>query len=159
MALEEELEALEAARLCVQALESRGMSLDGLASVERLTVFFGKLSEENYKRLEESSQDVPLLVIKLGTWRQETWILAFTIPSYADEAEKLLNSVYFKRFFLTDVLRFVSGSDRPLERLEVRIENLKRAIDGLASAARAYLDKNRGELERLFSLIYTMQAI
>jgi len=159
IALEEGLEALEAANLCVQALESRGMNLEELAFVEHLTVFFGKLSEENYKRLEESSQDVPLLVIKLGTWGQETWVLAFTIRSYADEAEKLLNSVYFKRFSLSDVLRLISSSNKPSEGLEKRIENLKRAIDGLASAAKAYLDKNREELERLFSLVYTMQRI
>lgn len=155
--LQEEVDELKAILVCAEALIKNKMDPKELLDTQNLLMFFGKLSDENFKRLEESSQSVPMLVMKLYSWRHETWMLAFAIPEYKEGAEKLLDSVYFKGYSIDDVLKTIS--DNPAEALQKRIDNKIRAIEGLSKAAKDYLDERRKELEKLYSSVYTMQRI
>jgi len=155
--LQEEVDKLRAILVCADALVKNKMDPKELLDTENLIMYFGKLSDDNFKRLEESIQSVPMLVMKLDSWHQETWMLAFAIPEYREGAEKLLDSVYFKGYSIEEVLKTIS--DNPMEALQRRIGNKLKAIEGLSMAAKKFLDEQRKELERLYSSVYTMQRI
>lgn len=157
-ALVEEEELLKAAKLFVEALKGTEYGPGELASGRFTKTFFGSLSNENYERLIESSEEAPIAVNELTSANGNTWILAITVPEYEESTKKLLEAVYFKEFPLEDIASQISGDD-PLELVEKRILNRQTAIRGLAKAAKDMLRARRADFELLYSQLYTMQRV
>lgn len=156
-ALLEESEQLEAARILNGALEDRGMKLADLADTTYLVPLFGKLTDENYRRLEEATKEAPLLLEPLLSAKGSTWLLGLTAPGYRQGARKLLDSLYFKEFSLQEMAASLAGN--PSEELTRRIANHAKAIEGLKKAAGNVLGADRGRMEHLYASIYTMQRV
>ncbi|MDR1515783.1 MAG: ATPase [Synergistaceae bacterium] len=156
--LTEELEMLEAARIYIKALANLNMKPNELAAARFAIAHFGRMSRENFVRLNESTPDAPILGVELFDSGGAVWVLVFTIPSYEESAKKILNAVYFKGFSLKDIAEHFSKDD-PLGQIEHSIELHKRSIKGLEDAALNILKNNRHEYEELFSRLYTMQRV
>jgi len=156
-ALLEEREELEAARILTTALAERGMKLEELAGTTYLVPLFGKMTDENYRRLEEATREAPLLLEPLLSRQGSTWFLGLTAPGYREGAKKLLDSLYYTGFSLVEMAGSLPGD--PAEALSRRIENHKKAIEGLKRAAGAVLVERRDSMERLYASIYTMQRV
>jgi V/A-type H+-transporting ATPase subunit I len=155
--LMEEREQLEAARILTASLSERAMRLADLAETNYLVPLFGKLTDENYRRLEEATLEAPLLLEPLLSSHGLTWFLGLTAPGYREGAKKLLDSLYFKGFSLKEMASSLQGD--PDRILPLRIENHKRAIEGLKKAASDVLKADRESMERLYASIYTMQRV
>lgn len=156
--LSAELERLEATRSCVEALSSLGMSPRELADSTFAIPYFGRLSADNFTRLEESSGAAPILAVELSRARDNVWILVMTVPGYAEGAKKLLETVYFKSFSLEEIANQLSNDD-PLGQVEQSIERHRKSLADLEGAARNVLRDNRTEYEKLYSRLYTMQRV
>lgn len=156
--LMEEDELLRATKLFVEALEATRFSPKELAEGEFAIAFFGRLLNENYQRLVESSEESSIAVNKLTVINGNTWILVITAKPYEESTRKLLEAVYFKEFSLKDISAELEGDD-PLVLVNKRIINHGRAIKGLAKAAKDMLREHRSEYELLFSQLYTMQRV
>ncbi|MDR3279150.1 MAG: ATPase [Synergistaceae bacterium] len=156
--LMEELERLEATRVFVDALTSLAMKPRELSESQFAVARFGRMSDDNYKRLEETTLDAPILAVELSRHEDNVWILVFTVPGYRDGAQKILDAVYFKEFPLAEMTNRLSG-DNPLEQVEHGIEFHKRSIKGLEDAASGILKERRDEFEKLYSRLYTMQRV
>jgi V/A-type H+-transporting ATPase subunit I len=156
--LTEELEMLEAARIYIEALANLKMKPNELASARFAQAHFGRISAENFVRLNESTVDAPILAVELFSSGGTLWALVFTVPAYADGAKKILDAVYFKEFSLQSIAEHFSKDD-PLGQIEHSIELHKRSIRGLEEAALNILKDNRQECEELFSRLYTMQRV
>lgn len=156
--LADELERMEATRSCVQALTNLGMSPDELAGSKFAVPYFGRVSIDNYTRLKEAAEDAPILPVELSRSRDNVWILVITVPGYAEGAQKLLGTVYFKPFSLTEIANQLSRED-PLGQVTRGIEMHKTSIRELEDAAKNILKSNRVEYEKLFSRLYTMQRV
>jgi V/A-type H+-transporting ATPase subunit I len=155
--LVESVEELEAAKVLLDTLHAVSHSLEDLTTMRHMAVFFGRISEENGKRLLETSEDVPFLPIPLRVQGGDMWVLCFAIPGYRDGAVKLLESVNFKVFSLAQMIeRLRSAEGNRVDRL---IANRRRAAGGLEKAARNFLFDHRQELVALFNQIYTMQRV
>lgn len=154
----EEEELLNATKLFVQALAGTEFSPMDLADGEFTTAYFGRLSNEYYERLVESSEESPIAINELTTVNGNTWALVMTEKGYDESLKKLLDAVYFKEFPLKDIAAQLEG-DNPLELITKRIENHKRAISGLAKAAKKRLIEHRTHYELLYSQLYTMQRV
>lgn len=154
--LEEEKEELEAARVMLEALESMEFTLEDLATPQHVVAFFGRLADENFRRLEETSEGAPLILAPLRRARGDTWALAVAVGGYAEGARALLRSANFKEYALKRVETLLAGGKDVLPR---RIENAERAIRGLEMAAKRFLKDHREELEQLFCRLYVMQRV
>lgn len=155
--LSEEREELEAAQILTASLSERGLNLADLADTTYLVPLFGKLTDENYRRLEEATLEAPLLLEPLLSRHGFTWFLGLTAPGYREGAKKLLESLYFKGFSLKEMASSLAGD--PQVQISRRIENTRRAIEGLKRAAAEVLQSNRQGMERLYASIYTMQRV
>jgi V/A-type H+-transporting ATPase subunit I len=156
--LTEELEMLEAAHIYIEALANLNMKPDELSEARFALAHFGRLSRENYVRLNESTVDAPILAVELFDSGNAVWVLVFTVPAYEENARKILNAVYFKEFSLHDISEHFAKDD-PLVQIQRSIELHKHSIKGLEDAARNVLKDNRQEHEGLFSRLYTMQRV
>lgn len=157
MDLEERIRTLEAARILWDALGYRDQILGELSSMELFTVFFGHIQDENISRLDESARDVPLLPLQLTSVGGETWLLAFSLPGYADGAGKLLESLNFRAFSVRELQECFASGGRDL--IEQRLASRKRAFERLHDAARRLLRENEKDLELLYSRLFTLQRI
>ncbi|MDR2780099.1 MAG: ATPase [Synergistaceae bacterium] len=156
--LEEELEQLEATRVYVGALTELGMKPRELSETNFAIVHFGRLSADNFNRLEETTLDAPILAVELSRKNDNVWLLIFTVPGYKEGSGKILEAVYFKEFSLSEITGRLSPED-PLGQLEHGIDFHKRSIKGLEDAASNVLNERRDEFEKLYSKLYTMQRV
>ena len=156
--LSEEEDLLTATKLFVGALKGTEFGPEELASGTFLIPFFGRLSNENYQRLTESSEESPITTNELTVLNGNTWVLVLTVKGHEESTRKLLEAVYFKEFSLKDIASQLKGVD-PLTLVNKRIANHQRAIKGLAKAAKDMLREQRSEYELLYSQLYTMQRV
>ena len=156
--LSEEEDLLTATKLFVEALKGTEFGPEELASGTFLIPFFGRLSNENYQRLTESSEESPITTNELTVLNGNTWVLVLTVKGNEESTRKLLEAVYFKEFSLKDIASQLKGVD-PLTLVNKRIANHQRAIKGLAKAAKDMLREQRSEYELLYSQLYTMQRV
>ena len=156
--LSEEEELLSATKLFVEALKGTEFGPEVLAGGTFLVPFFGRLSNENYQRLTESSEESPIATNELTVINGNTWVIVLTVKGYEESTRKLLEAVYFKEFSLKKIASQLKGAD-PLTLVNKRIANHQRAIKGLAKAAKDMLREQRSEYELLYSQLYTMQRV
>ena len=156
--LSEEEDLLSATKLFVEALKGTEFGPEVLAGGTFLVPFFGRLSNENYQRLTESSEESPIATNELTVINGNTWVIVLTVKGYEESTRKLLEAVYFKEFSLKEIASQLKGAD-PLILVNKRIANHQRAIKGLAKAAKDMLREQRSEYELLYSQLYTMQRV
>ncbi len=156
--LAEELERLQATKKYVTALSNLDMRPSELAEAKFLQPHFGRLSPDNFTRLNESTIDAPLLSIELSRTRENVWILIFTVPGYREGAKKIMDAVYFREYSLEEISNQLSRED-PLKQVDHAIKLHERSIKGLEEAASRILGEHRAEFENLYSMLYTMQRV
>ncbi|MDR1132947.1 MAG: ATPase [Synergistaceae bacterium] len=156
--LTEELEQLEATKVYVQALTALKMKPREMSETQFAVVYFGRMSEDSFNRLEETTLDAPLLAIELSRANGNAWVLIFTVLGYRDGARKILDAVYFKEYSLAEISNRMSEDD-PLGQVEYGIDSHKSSIKGLEDAASNVLKERRAEFENLYSRLYTMQRV
>ena len=154
----DEEEELQAAELLFTALQDTRFSVDDLSDGTYLTAYFGRLSDDNYQRLVDSTEDSQMVINELSKASGNTWILVLTERNKADAVKKLLDAVSFREFPLTEIAGEFAGDDK-LSLVKKRIANYDRAISGLAKAARLMLHTHRSDYELLYSRLYTMQRV
>ncbi|MCL2683606.1 MAG: ATPase [Synergistaceae bacterium] len=157
-ALIEELEQLEATKVYVGALSALDMKPRELSDTQFALVYFGRLSADNFARLEETTLDAPLLAVELSRAGDNVWVLIFTVPGYKDGTRRILDAVYFREYSLVEITNRLSGED-PMGQVEHGIEFRGRSVKGLEDAALNILKKNREELGKLYSKLYSMQRV
>ncbi|MDD4159713.1 MAG: V-type ATPase 116kDa subunit family protein [Synergistaceae bacterium] len=158
LVLTEEEELLSATKLFVEALKGTEFGTEELAEGTFMVPFFGRLSNENYQRLTDSSEESPIAINELTVVNGNTWVLVLTVKGYEESAQKLLEAVYFKEFPLKNIAAQLKG-EGPLALVNKRIANHQRAIKGLAKAAKDMLREHRSDYELLYSQLYTMQRV
>lgn len=160
--LMEEEELMTAAKIFLEALQGLNLSTHELASGSYVIPFFGRISADNLIKLNDSAEEAPILVAELTQSGDSSWVFVITVPSYREATKRLLDAVYFKDFSLSEISQDIAkniGADDPLAVVEKRIENHRRAIKGLAKAARDMLRERREDYELLYSKLYTMQRV
>lgn len=160
--LMEEADLLTAEKIFLEALSGLRLSPLEFCCSDYAVYFFGKISGENLEKLTDSAEESPIAVLELTETDSGSWILVITVSAYREATRKLLDAVYFNDYPLRDIALNIteraSGGD-PLPVIEKRVANHKRAIRGLAKAAKDMLREKRGSYELLYSKLYTMQRV
>ena len=80
-ALVDEEELLQAAKLFVEALHGTRFGPMDLAEGSFAKAFFGCLTNDNFQRLQESTEESPIVVNSLTASKGNTWALVITSPT------------------------------------------------------------------------------
>ncbi|HRX26121.1 MAG TPA: hypothetical protein P5219_04880, partial [Aminivibrio sp.] len=155
--LEEEREKLMAAGAFLDALASADRDVEETLKTRYLSITFGRLSAENYKKLEEMAAVTPLLVYPVVAEKGYVLAIVFCSRDYQEEAEKIFRTVYLKEYALGDL--FEGAGTNLRERLRERQLDSERAIRALRDAPRNYLGRRRKELERLYCAVHSLQRV
>lgn len=153
-ALEERLDHLEASLILNSAVREAGHSGKDLSGTSFSRFFFGRATNENFKRLEDAVEESPVIVRPIKETQSSTWCLVFTFPGYEANVRKLLDSIYFKEYPIIP-----SEIEEPVEELKDQIQKTRRAIEALKGASLKRLEGDRKWYEELYSRVYTMQRI
>ncbi len=155
--LEEEREKLMAAGAFLDALASADRDVEETLKTRYLSITFGRLSSENFRRLEEMAEVTPLLVFPVVAEKGYVLAIIFCSRDYREEAEKIYRTVYVKEYDLGDI--FQGAGDNLRDRLRERRFDYERAIRGLQDAPRNYLGRRRKELEQLYCAVHSLQRV
>ena len=156
-ALEEEREKLMAAGAFLDALSAAGRGVERTLKSRYLSITFGRLSAENFKRLEEMASVTPLLVFPAVVEKGYVLAVIFCSRDYHSEAEKLFRTLYLKEYALDEI--FEGAGEAMQERLRERLSARSRALRALREAPGNYLEKHRKELETLYCSVFSMQRV
>lgn len=155
--LEEEREKLLAAAVFLEALAGADRDVEETLKTKYLSITFGRLRADNYRRLEEMAAVTPLLVYPAVAEKGYVLAVIFCSREYHPEAEKIFRSVYLKEYSLGDIFE---GAGRNMGgRLRNRVGDSARAIRGLQEAPRNYLDRHRADLETLYCAVHSLQRV
>ena len=155
--LEEQREKLMAAGAFLDALALARRDVEETLNTRYLSVTFGRLSGDNYRRLEEMSTVTPLLAFPVVEEKGFVLAIIFCSRDYHEEAEKLFRAVYLKEYHLRDI--FEGAGENLRARLRERILDSERAIRGLQEAPRNYLERHRTEFESLSCAVHSLQRV
>ena len=96
--LSEEEELLSATKLFVEALKGTEFGPEVLAGGTFLVPFFGRLSNENYQRLTESSEESPIATNELTVINGNTWVIVLTVKGY-EESTRSFSKLFTSKNF------------------------------------------------------------
>jgi V/A-type H+-transporting ATPase subunit I len=155
--LAESTDQLEAGCLFLEALARLKRKPSELARARHLVALFGRVDDENWSRLRDSSRDAPMLVLNLALRGKQRWLLILTVPAYLEGAKRLLDSLLFKAYSLDDLPQ--GSAAEALATLKKKLAHRQRAAEGLRRAVQDYLDSHGEELEALHSRLHSGQRI
>lgn len=154
----EEEETFSAAKILLQNLKGTEFTPADLVGSDFIVPFFGYVSNDNYQRLADSSDQSPIAVNELTTTKDNKWLLILTTPDREPSARKLLDAVSFKEFPLKEIAEQLNVDD-PMAFLDKHLEGHRKAINSLERVARNTLNENKEEYKHLYSQLYTMQRV
>lgn len=116
--LEKRLDSLNE-MLCVEALDAIGINLNDLYSMEYFDIMFGKLTQDNRRRLSMNYENVTAAVMHIDVPEYKDYYVVVSPKSLKKETERILRSVYFEK---------VSFDENYLEEPKVMLKNIKKEI-------------------------------
>lgn len=155
--LEEKREKLLAAGNFLDALSAADRSVEESLNTRFLSMTFGRLSAENYKKLEEMSAVTPMLVYPVVADKGYVMAIIFCTKDYSEEAEKIFRSVYLKEYEFGMIFEGAGAELR--ERLKERQLDSERELRVLREAPRNYLERSRTEMENLYCSVHSLQRV
>lgn len=123
--------------LCVEALDSIGVDLENLYSMEYFDIMFGKLTQENRRRLSMNYENVTAAVMHIDVPNYKNYYLVVSPKSLKQETERILRSVYFEKIsfdenyldepkaMLDQIKDDILITEKQLKAVKEKVENLK----------------------------------
>ena len=156
-AIEEKTDKLTAAGIFLDELAAAGRGVEQALKPRYLSITFGRLTADSYKRLEEMEDVTPLLAFPVVEDKGYVLAVIFCSRSYHPEAQKLFRSLQMVEYELGEV--FEGAGENLRERLKEETSALSREARAVSEAPRNYLEKHRTELEKLYCSVFTMQRV
>jgi len=114
----------------VYVMRNIDIELQSLKNLSYVTLIFGSLSQQRYKRLIENVTEVPVLVLKVNEDQERVWFFTFAKKNYEQKALDILNSVNFNRIELPDRVKeqpkdILNQSRHRLDKIEIIREQIE----------------------------------
>lgn len=108
----------------VYVMRNIDVELQSLKNLSFITLIFGSLNQERYKRLIENVTEVPVLVLEVNRDQERVWFFTFAKKNYEQKALDILNSVNFNRIELPDRVKeepkdILNQSRHRLDKIEI----------------------------------------
>lgn len=113
----------------VYVMRNIDIELQSLKELSYITLIFGSLSIERYKRLIENVTEFPILVLEVNRNEERVWFFTFAKKNYEEKALNILNSANFEKIELPDRVKeqpkeILNQANHRLDKIEIIREQI-----------------------------------
>lgn len=128
------------------------IDFQSLYGLEYIKFKYGKISKENYGKLENTLKDLNAILLKVGEDENENyWIICFTVKDLNAKVDSYLNVYKFERFWLPN--EDLGNPKRIWEECESKIQELQFKIESIEEELIRIIDRDSEELVNLYAQI------
>ncbi len=132
----------------LQYIKHLDIDLNNLYNLNFMKFRYGKISKENFGKLENSFKDLNALIIKIGEDDKYKWIFCFINKDISAKADSYLNVFKFERFWLPEE---ISGNPKQIwEDCEKKIQEISFDIENKENELSRIIDRDTEELLSLY---------
>ncbi len=117
-----------------------------------ISVRFGRMAFENYKRLNESIKRLNVIVYFLKREDNDVWFLYYAPNKVINEVDNIFASLYFERIDLSDAI--VGTPKESAEILKSEIAAAEKDIEEEIKQYEEFIDNSRQQFDEIYSYIY-----
>lgn len=128
------------------------IDLQSLYNLEYIKFKYGKISKENYGKLENTLKDLNAILIKVGEDDNENyWIICFTVKDLNAKVDSYLNVYKFERFWLPD--EDLGNPKRIWTECESKIQEIQFKMENVQDELTRIVDRDAEDLVNLYAQI------
>lgn len=128
------------------------IDLQSLYNLEYIKFKYGKISKENYGKLENTLKDLNAILIKVGEDDNENyWIICFTVKDLNAKVDSYLNVYKFERFWLPD--EDLGNPKRIWTECESKIQEIQFNMENVQDELTRIVDRDSEDLVNLYAQI------
>lgn len=117
-----------------------------------ISVRFGRMAYENYKRLNESIKRLNVIVYFLKREDDDVWFSYYAPNSVINEVDNIFASLYFERIDLSDAI--VGTPKETVEKLKDEITSAEKELEGELRRYENFIHNSRQQFDEIYSYIY-----
>ncbi len=131
--------------LCIEALVNINIDLEELYNMKNFSVKFGRLTQENRKRLSMNYENVTAAVMHLDVPEFKDYYVVISPKSLETETDRILRSVYFETIELSN--DYLDYPSEMLEKIKSEIQTtnqeLQKIYDRISAMEKNYVHEIR----------------
>lgn len=128
------------------------IDLQSLYNLEYIKFKYGKISKENYGKLENTLKDLNVILLKVGEDENENfWIICFTVKELNAKVDSYLNVYKFERFWLPD--EDLGNPKKIWTECENKIQELQFNMENVQDELTRIVDRDAEDLVNLYAQI------
>ena len=147
----ENLEELKNQIELLENIKNINIDMSGLYNLRYIKFRYGRISKDNYKKLERELKDLNAIVLKVKEDEEFVWIICLTTKEYGAEVDSYLNVYKFERIWIPEELTGNPNDNLinckiQTEDLNIEIANIERDLLDLKNEYSNYLQEIYSEL-------------
>ena len=119
----------------LENLKNINIDISNLYNLRYIKFRYGKISKENYKKLEREIKDLNAIILNVGEDDENEWIICLTTKEYGAKVDSYLNVYKFERIWIPEEL-----IGKPSENLIVCKEQIKKLEEEVEMNQRSICD-------------------
>lgn len=128
------------------------IDLQSLYNLEYIKFKYGKISKENYGKLENTLKDLNAILLKVGEDDNENyWIICFTVKDLNAKVDSYLNVYKFERFWFPN--EDLGNPKRIWTECESKIQELQFKLESVQDELTRIVDRDAEDLVNLYAQI------
>lgn len=128
------------------------IDLQSLYDLEYIKFKYGKISKENYGKLENTLKDLNAILLKVGEDENSNyWIICFTVKDLNAKVDSYLNVYKFERFWLPN--EDLGNPKRIWTECESKIQEIQFKIENIENELTRIIDRDSEDLVNLYAQI------
>lgn len=128
------------------------IDLQALYDLEYIKFKYGKISKENFGKLENTLKDLSAIILKVGEDENDNyWIICFTVKELNPKIDSYLNVYKFERFWLPN--EDLGNPKKIWEESEKRIQEIQFNIENLENELTRIINRDSEDLVNLYAQI------
>lgn len=117
-----------------------------------ISVRFGRMAYENYKRLNESIKRLNVIIYFIKREDDDVWFSYYAPNTVINEVDNIFASLYFERIDLSDAI--VGTPKETAEKLRSEIEVAEKEMEEELKHHEAFIENSRQQFDEIYSYIY-----
>lgn len=117
-----------------------------------ITVRFGRMAYENYKRLNEAIKRLNVIIHFLKREGDDVWFSYYAPNSFIDEVDNIFASLYFERIDISDAI--VGTPKETAEKLKKDISSVEKEIEEENRRYEEFIQNSRQQFDEIYSYIF-----
>ena len=117
-----------------------------------ISVRFGRMAYENYKRLNDSINRLNVIVYFLKREDDDVWFSYYAPNAVINEVDNIFASLYFERIDLSDAI--IGTPKESADKLNLEIATAEKEIEAEKRRYQDFIDNSKQQFDEIYSYIY-----